>query len=179
MTDEDLNLRLLNEDHAVHEAACHEAWDKIEGLSKLADAQRWRVDVCRRGEADAIARAGQAEAERDGLLRVVTDNHFALQRAEKAEAALVAVIDILRSGPSTLEVERFLQSDQGVEILALIDKPAHVNKTPKSEHDARTVLTPDPHILRATIEDLRAEIADLTRQLQGQPRRPQDVAALK
>jgi len=27
-------------------------------------------------------------------------------------------------------------------ILALIDKPAHVNETPKSEHDARDVLTP-------------------------------------
>jgi hypothetical protein len=33
--------------------------------------------------------------------------------------------------------------------------------------------------LQARVEDQAHEIADLTRQLQGQPRRPQDVAALK
>lgn len=38
--------------------------------------------------------------------------------------ALAVVIDELRSGPCALEARRFLQSAVGVEILALLDKPA-------------------------------------------------------
>ena len=33
-------------------------------------------------------------------------------------------------------------SEDGNAIRALIDKPAHVNETPKSEHEARDMLTP-------------------------------------
>jgi hypothetical protein len=40
------------------------------------------------GSANAEARAIQLELERDALLRVVTDNHVALTRAEDAEAKL-------------------------------------------------------------------------------------------
>ena len=33
----DLRSRLLNEDHSYHEAACHEAWTKIEALTAERD----------------------------------------------------------------------------------------------------------------------------------------------
>ncbi len=41
MHDDDLKSRLLNEDHNYHEAACHEAWSKIEALT--ADNARLRA----------------------------------------------------------------------------------------------------------------------------------------
>ena len=50
---------------------------------------------------DAAARIEALTAERDGLLRCVTDNHVALCRAEKAEAerdrlrAALAIIDAI------------------------------------------------------------------------------------
>jgi hypothetical protein len=40
--------------------------------------------------------------ERDGLLRVVTDNHVALLRAEAAEAKLAKAVDVLQLAYSTL-----------------------------------------------------------------------------
>jgi hypothetical protein len=46
MTD-DLKSRLLNEDHNYHEAACHEAWAKIEALT--ADNARLTSVVARFG----------------------------------------------------------------------------------------------------------------------------------
>lgn len=48
------------------------------------------------GSANAEARATQLELERDALLRVVTDNHVALQRAEDAEAKLAKAVEALR-----------------------------------------------------------------------------------
>lgn len=48
------------------------------------------------GSAKAEARATQLELERDALLRVVTDNHVALQRAEAAEAKLAKAVEALR-----------------------------------------------------------------------------------
>jgi hypothetical protein len=41
-------------------------------------------------------------AERDGLLRVVTDNHVALCRAEEAEAKLAKAVEALKFTYSTL-----------------------------------------------------------------------------
>jgi hypothetical protein len=45
MTD-DLKFRLLNEDHPFHEAACHEAWSKIEALTAALGvyAEGWDDD---------------------------------------------------------------------------------------------------------------------------------------
>lgn len=37
---DDLKDRLLNEDHNYHEAACHEAWAKIEALTAERDRLR-------------------------------------------------------------------------------------------------------------------------------------------
>lgn len=48
------------------------------------------------GSANAEARATQLELERDALLRVVTDNHVALTRAEDAEAKLAKAAAALR-----------------------------------------------------------------------------------
>jgi hypothetical protein len=48
------------------------------------------------GGAEAEARAAKFELERDALLRVVTDNHVALQRAEDAEAKLAKAVAALR-----------------------------------------------------------------------------------
>jgi hypothetical protein len=44
----------------------------------------------------AEAHATQLELERDALLRVVTDNHVALQRAEAAEAKLSKAVDVIK-----------------------------------------------------------------------------------
>jgi hypothetical protein len=48
------------------------------------------------GGAAASKRAEQLELERDGLPRVVTDNHVALCRAEDAEAKLAKAVEALR-----------------------------------------------------------------------------------
>jgi hypothetical protein len=49
------------------------------------------------GGAAASRRAAQLELERDALLRVVTDNHVALCRAEEAEAKLVKAVEALKN----------------------------------------------------------------------------------
>ncbi len=46
MTD-DLKSRLLNEDHNYHEAACHEAWAKIEALTAERDEALNQLDSAR------------------------------------------------------------------------------------------------------------------------------------
>lgn len=46
--------------------------------------------------------------ERDGLLRVVTDNHVALQRAEAAEAKLDKVVEMLQSFVDLAQHGRFV-----------------------------------------------------------------------
>jgi hypothetical protein len=48
------------------------------------------------GSANAEARATQLELERDALMRVVTDNHVALTRAEDAEAKLEKAFALLK-----------------------------------------------------------------------------------
>lgn len=49
------------------------------------------------GGAAASKRAEQLELERDALLRVVTDNHVALCRAEDAEKKLAKAVAVLTS----------------------------------------------------------------------------------
>ena len=62
------------------------------------EAMRQSAKVRQQSErtSTAEARATQLELERDALLRVVTDNHVALQRAEAAEAKLAKAIEGLR-----------------------------------------------------------------------------------
>jgi len=49
------------------------------------------------GGAEAEARAAKFELERDALLRVVSDNHVALTRAEAAEAKLAKAVEALQT----------------------------------------------------------------------------------
>jgi hypothetical protein len=57
MSSDDLKFRLLNEDHSYHEAACHEAWAKIEQLTAERD-HAWEM------VAKADTQVGQALADR-------------------------------------------------------------------------------------------------------------------
>jgi len=55
------------------------------------------LHIAMTGGAEAETRAAKFELERDALLRVVTDNHVALQRAEDAEAKLAKAVEALQT----------------------------------------------------------------------------------
>jgi hypothetical protein len=84
---------------AIREAALREA-------APVPSEPNWKNEAMRQnallhsammGSANAEARATQLELERDALLRVVTDNHVALTRAETAEAKLAKAVEALKN----------------------------------------------------------------------------------
>lgn len=68
------------------------------------EAMRQSAKVRQQSErtSTAEARATQLELERDALLRVVTDNHVALTRAEDAEAELARAVAAQRKAEAKL-----------------------------------------------------------------------------
>ena len=81
MTD-DLKARLLNEDHAFHEAACHEAWAKIEALTAERDARidpahvQALLDTAEPAMAEAIAALQVDNARYRKLLDAIVDEYY-------------------------------------------------------------------------------------------------------
>jgi hypothetical protein len=73
------------------------------------------------GSANAEARVAQLELERDALLRVVTDNHVALTRAEDAEAKLAKAVKALR--PFANAAETWEPDDGDSNLGARIEHP--------------------------------------------------------
>jgi hypothetical protein len=57
------------------------------------------------GGAEAEQRAAKLELERDALLRVVTDNHVALIRAETAEENLTKAVGVIKVILATAHVD--------------------------------------------------------------------------
>lgn len=115
MTDTDTSTAAL----VARVAKNREAAKLARAIPNQGEAMGYEFAAMARAERDAvIARAEQAEAERDGLLRVVTDNHHALQRAEQAEAQVAA----LTARESELVGERAqIEAAMGPMIHALAD----------------------------------------------------------
>ena len=108
-------------------------------------------DMLRRGDVlKAIHHALVANPAHDGArklagyvvsaLPAVQPDDAAIREAALREA-LEAVNAKWRSGADTPDEMRGLALAEAA-ILALIDKPGHVNEPPKSEHEAEVMLTP-------------------------------------
>jgi hypothetical protein len=80
-----------------------------------SELERWDIDQIVSGIA-AEDRIEELERELGGLLRVVTDNHVALQRAEAAEAKLTKAVEVLRKIGKTYSADgfRLIHSDRQI-----------------------------------------------------------------
>ena len=109
------------------------------------------VQACQVGPSDEWSRStksGYNQAATDCAMNIlhvpaalpaVQPDAAAIREAALLEAAEICRNYSMDDGSGMFDVHSAACEHS---ILALIDKPAHVNETPKSEHDARDVLTP-------------------------------------